>query len=193
MLGIGIPEQEDSHASKTGVLMAEPLCHNFLSSTYVSRDGCVGIANDCVPTTFATNGIICRLAPWEGVWIFKVGFWSLFPPRGPAFVDMPVRTHLLTFGGAGPARQQRGAVWVGVRRSRDSVPAEYGAAERSRGACGAQNAIYCANRAPKTARLLGRRTIVIGAVACVELRRHRGEWRVRRALCHGRGYDRGSD
>eukprot|EP00961_Rhodomonas_salina_P122677 1652420-Rhodomonas_salina.3 len=69
-MGIAVPAVEDAH-SCSDRMMADSVAHTFTSGFYVYRDGHVGIASECVPTTFVSNGIVCKMSPWEGVGLFK--------------------------------------------------------------------------------------------------------------------------
>eukprot|EP00961_Rhodomonas_salina_P293265 3933610-Rhodomonas_salina.3 len=70
-LGIPIPCIEDYHAADNKTMMAEPTTHSFLYALYAHRSGEVSVVNECIPTMLVNNGIVCRMAPWEGVWIFN--------------------------------------------------------------------------------------------------------------------------
>jgi hypothetical protein len=70
-LGVPVPIAQDHHACHANTKMALPLTESLLSSTYEYRDGRIGVACDCMPTTFISNGAVCRMAPWEGVSIFS--------------------------------------------------------------------------------------------------------------------------
>lgn len=69
-LDIPVPLAEDHHASEIGVDMAHPSTESLLYALYEHRDGRVGIASECIPTRFVSNGIVCRMAPWEGIYLF---------------------------------------------------------------------------------------------------------------------------
>lgn len=76
---------DDLSASKN-TWMAKPTTYDFLHAHYISdinNDVCV--ANNCIPTSMATNGIVCRLSPWEGVWIFMGANKNLSQPFGGKF------------------------------------------------------------------------------------------------------------
>jgi hypothetical protein len=71
---IKIPVIEDVYASQNAN-MAKYLANTFFHSMHVDNDGMIAVANDCVSTALATNGVVCALAPWEGICIFKGAFF----------------------------------------------------------------------------------------------------------------------
>ena len=70
-LNIQIPCIQDYHATSATARMAQPLVHSFLYGLYTHQSGQVSFANECIPTNLVHNGIVCKMAPWEGVWVFK--------------------------------------------------------------------------------------------------------------------------
>lgn len=68
-LDISVPLVEDVHAPRS-CSMAQPVAHTFIHGLYMYTDKSVGIANECIPTCFVNNGIVCKLSPWEGVFVF---------------------------------------------------------------------------------------------------------------------------
>jgi hypothetical protein len=63
-MGIPIPCVSDAHSVHERML-AEPAAHTFSHGFYVYRDGSVGIANECMPTCFVDNGVVCCMSPSE--------------------------------------------------------------------------------------------------------------------------------
>eukprot|EP00961_Rhodomonas_salina_P174714 2356614-Rhodomonas_salina.8 len=70
-LNIEIPVIEDCHSFQEAYLMAQPTTHNFLHSVCMLSDTVVGVMNECIPTQHVSNGVVCRLAPSEGIWVFN--------------------------------------------------------------------------------------------------------------------------
>lgn len=84
-LGIHIPTVEDYHAFHPNMNMAHPLAHTFLSALYTTREGEITFTNECIPTSHVSSGIVCRMAPWDGVWVFKGPHANAHRPLGTGF------------------------------------------------------------------------------------------------------------
>ena len=72
-LGIRVPVMLDYNARDQGTQMAIPLIETLHHDMITNEEKKVRILNYCTETRRTTNGTICVMAPWEGVWIFHGG------------------------------------------------------------------------------------------------------------------------
>ena len=83
-MGIEVTSVVDPHAAVEWEI-AEPSLHTFTNGVYVYGDCSVGVSSDCVPTQFVSNGIVCKLSPWEGVLLFRGPHQMSCNPYGTSF------------------------------------------------------------------------------------------------------------